>query len=400
MAGLLPLLIGLVGAVLGALLISDTFARLGRSRAAGGAVGAGAGAIGALLFMVPLNFCAFEAERTTLDVALGIGLIAIGMAMVLYPLRRLVQSRWGATETAIAGQSTQGVFKTSTIVPWLLLLPTLIILVLFLYYPSLENFRLSTLLYRLGAPRSNFICLDNFTRLVADPDYGYTVWITLVISAGIVVVGLVLALLVATMAYQPIRGARIYRTLLVWPYAVSPAVAGVIFFFLFHPLVGIINHILEGLLGLKVPWLSDPTIAPITIIVASVWKQLGFNILFYIAGLQNVPADLIEAASIDGANAIQRFIRIVIPLLSPITFFLIITNITFAFFDTFGTIDYLTEGGPSESTNTMIYNIYKVGVQNRDLGKAAAQSIVLFALVIGLTVLQFRTTGRRVNYGG
>jgi sn-glycerol 3-phosphate transport system permease protein len=146
-------------------------------------------------------------------------------------------------------------------------------------------------------------------------------------------------------------------------------------------------------------WQLDPTAARWTVIIASVWKTMGFNILFYIAGLQNVPSDLQEAAAIDGANAVQRFWTVVIPLLSPITFFLIVTNMTYAFFDIFGTIDILTGGGPSQSTSTMIYNIFVTGIQNRNLGAAAAQSIVLFVMVIALTVMQFRVVGRRVNYG-
>ncbi len=145
-------------------------------------------------------------------------------------------------------------------------------------------------------------------------------------------------------------------------------------------------------------WLNDPAAAPWAVIIASVWKLIGYNILFYLAGLQNVPKDLLEAAAIDGANAWQRFVSIVIPLLSPITFFLVITSMTYAFFESFGTIDYLTGGGPVGATTTMMYQIYEVGIVNNDLGKAAAQSIILFVMVIGLTVLQFRTTGERVNY--
>jgi sn-glycerol 3-phosphate transport system permease protein len=151
--------------------------------------------------------------------------------------------------------------------------------------------------------------------------------------------------------------------------------------------------------GVSVPWLNNPAFAPWAVILASVWKSLGFNILFYIAGLQNVRADLLEAASIDGATAWRRFWSITFPMLSPITFFLLITNVTYAVFETFGTIDALTSGGPLGSTTTLMYRIYDIAFTNRDLGKAAAQSIVLFVLVIGFTVLQFRTTARRVTYG-
>jgi sn-glycerol 3-phosphate transport system permease protein len=219
-------------------------------------------------------------------------------------------------------------------------------------------------------------------------------------AAAIVIIGLALGLLIATMAYQPIKGARIYRTLLIWPYAVSPVVAGSIFLLLFNPAGGVINHVLGKLFGLNIPWLNDPNYAPWSVIIASVWKSLGFNILFYIAGLQNVPKDLQESGAIDGANALQRFYHITLPLLSPITFFLIVTNITYAFFETVGTVIYMTGGaGPLGSTNILMWRVYELGVQHGDLGKAAAQSIVLFLMVIGITVLQFRTTGERVTYG-
>ena len=244
-----------------------------------------------------------------------------------------------------------------------------------------------------------FVCVDNFTALI-DPDYFKSVLITLGMSLAIVVIGLALGLLIAMAAYQPVTGARIYRTLLIWPYAISPVVAGIIFSLLFAPAGGIINHFLKDWFGFTVPWLNDPTYAPWAVIIASVWKSLGFNILFYIAGLQNVSKDLVEAAAIDGANAIQRFIRITFPLLSPITFFLIITNTTYAFFETVGTLVYMTGGsGPLGSTNTMMFRIYDVGIRNNDLGNAAAQSIVLFILVIGMTMLQFRTADNRVTYG-
>lgn len=364
----------------------------------GAGIGALAGGAGSLLFMLPLNFCTFEPERTTADALFGVLLISIGMLLLLIPVR-LVALRLLNQLPLLETQATPGAFNTRMWMPLFLLAPTLIILALFIYYPSLDTFRLSTLLTRLGIPRTAFVCVDNFTRLANDASYLNSFVITLVISAAVVFFGLVLALLIATMAYQPIKGAKIYRTLLIWPYAISPVVAGLIFLLLFNPTGGIVNYFLNNLFGLKIPWLNNPTFAPWAVIIASVWKSLGFNILFYIAGLQNVPEDLKEAASIDGANSLQRFFRIVIPMLSPITFFLIITNTTYAFFDTFGTIDYLTGGGPLESTTTLMYRVYEVGIQNNDLGKAAAQSIILFVMVIGLTVIQFRTAGRRVNYG-
>jgi sn-glycerol 3-phosphate transport system permease protein len=395
---ILPL-ITLLPILFGALYLAYFSQRTSRSLLVGGVVGGLAGLAGAQLFMLPLNYCTFDPERDAIDMYFGFFLVAVGTFTAVLVTRQLVQivSSGRGFSALVEGQSTAGTFK-GWLMPWLLLAPTLIILLLFLYYPALDNLRLSTLLARLGTSRTVFVCVDNFTRLISD-DYFRVFLTTFAISFAIVVLGLSISLLIAYMAYQPIRGAAIYRTLLIWPYAISPAVAGIIFFLLFNPTAGIINHGIEQLGGTGLPWLQNPALAPWTIIIASVWKSLGFSILFYIAGLQNVPKDLLEAAAIDGANAVQRFRNIVIPLLSPITFFLVITNITYAFFETFGTIDFLTRGGPAGATTTMIYQIYDIGISDGDLGKGAAQSIVLFVLVIGITYLQFRTSERRVTYG-
>lgn len=391
------IIVGII-ALVGALYLARRFGRFRLSAGLGAVVGAAAGALGALVFMVPLNWCTFDPEISDdLDRAFGILLMGVGAAAVLGAINWLAGNL--AARRGVVGSGTPpGSFK-GWLTPWILLAPTLTVLALFLYYPSLDTFRLSTLLARLGAPRTRFVCVDNFTRLVSDTGYLNSVVTTLFISAAVVIFSLALALLIASLVYLPIKGASIYRTLLIWPYAISPAVAGVIFLLLFNPTGGIINYALDNLLGVQIPWLNNPNAAPWAVIIASIWKSLGYNILFYLAGLQNVSKDLLEAAAIDGANALARFRRIVIPMLSPITFFLVITNMTYAFFETFGTIDYLTGGGPLESTTTMMYSIYVTGVENNDLGKAAAQSIVLFVLVIGFTILQFRTAGQRVTYG-
>jgi len=393
----MPLVILAAAALIGAAIMGVRFQRLKQSVMFGVTLGALSGAAGSLLFMLPLNYCTFEPERKPADFVLGVLLIALGMVIVMVPIYWLV-IRLLQRQPLFASGFLQGAFK-GWLMPIVLLLPTLIILALFLYYPSLDTFRLSTLLARLGARRTVFICVDNFTSLVGDSQYGQAVLTTFGMSIAIVVIGLGLSLLIATMAYLPIKGARIYRTLLIWPYAISPVVAGVIFLLLFNPAGGIVNYFLNGVFGFTIPWLNNPTAAPWAVIIASVWKSLGFNILFYIAGLQNVPKDLIEAGSIDGANALQRFRHIVIPLLSPITFFLIITNMTYAFFESFGTIDALTNGGPLHATSTLMYRIYEVGIQNNDLGKASAQSIILFVMVIGLTLIQFRSADTRITYG-
>jgi sn-glycerol 3-phosphate transport system permease protein len=492
----------LIPGLVGAVFMARVLHQLHRSLALGALIGAFAGGLGSMLFMVPLSYCTFDDGRAFIDHFFGGMLVITGAAMALLFTRWAVRVAFskGGWGTLMAGQSSMGTFK-GRLTPWLLLLPSLVILALFLYYPALDTFRLSVLLARLGTSRTAFVCLDNFTRLT-DPS-GFTLstlglmlipiagflairWIqrqdiwsgfrtnaigaviglialavlvdglgtwvlgvaaimvvmtlqdetsrrpllvytvmsaafvfffthilsevltssyyrvvasTFVISLATVIIGLILALGIAYMAYQPIRGATIYRTLLIWPYAISPPVAGIIFWLIFNPNAGIVNHVIVNLGGERLPWLQSATLAPWTIIIASVWKSMGFNILFYIAGLQNIPNDLVEAAAIDGANAWQRFTNIIIPSLSPITFFLIITNITYAFFDIFGTIDYMTRGGPAGATTVMIYDIYRVGIQQVDLGKGAAQSIVLFALVIGITYIQFRTSGRRVSYG-
>jgi len=395
-----PLLLVLAGAIVGAVVVGYIFSRAAHRGLLGAVIGAGAGALGSLIFMVPLDYCTFEAERKTIDVIFGGVLVGLGVLLVVAPVAwlgwKLLRRESLISATA---QPTQGTFRHWWIaLPFLA--PTLTILLVFLYYPSLETLRLSTMLSRLGARREAFVCVDNYTRLVEGSAYLDVVARTVYMSFFIVVLSMAIGLLIATMAYLPVKGASIYRTLLVWPYAISPAVAGIIFLLMFNPTGGIINYLLYDWFGVRPGWLNDPNLAPWTIIISSVWKSIGFNILFYIAALQNVPVDLIEAGAIDGAGLLRRFWHIVWPLLSPTTFFLLITNLTYAFFDTFATIDYLTPGGgPLQSTTTMMYQVIRVGVNNNDLGKAAAQSVVLFLMVIGITIMSFRTGGRQVTYG-
>lgn len=390
----------IVVALGGALYLALAFRRLQRPVWAGALLGGATAAAGSLIFMGPLRFCTYEYERSALDIGFGMALFALGSIITLTItlwLARLILGRGGGA-AMMASQDTRGTFRGTWLGPTLLLAPTIVILVLFLYYPLLDTFRLSTLLVRLGAPRTIFRCVDNFTELFSGA-YGVVLFNTFLIAIAIVVVGLVLGLAIAYLAYQPVRGANVYRTLLIWPYAISPAIAGIIFFVMFDPVAGVINHFLRtiGLQGLE--WIRDPWLARFAVILTSVWKTLGYNVLFYIAGLQTVPPNLMEAAAIDGANGWQRFRNIVVPALSPITFFLIVTNITYAFFNIFGTIDFLTRGGPAGATSVAIYEIYDIGIRTKDLGPAAAQSLVLFVLVIGVTVLQFRTSGNRVTYG-
>jgi len=304
----------------------------------------------------------------------------------------------------------QAVFRNRWL-PYLLLLPTLIILVLFLYYPILSTFRLS---FYQAAPNGldlTYLGLNNYGRLLTvtiqrtpsgaiqiSGDYMLALVRSLVFAGAVVVGGLATSLAVAVLANQKLRGIRIYRTLLIWPYAISPAIIGIIFLFMFNP-IGVVSYAWTGLFHVRPNWLGDPIVTPLVVILAAIWKNLGYNVIFYLAGLQSVGGDLLEAAAIDGANSWQRFWRIMFPLLSPFTFFLLITNLTYSFFDIFGTIDVLSGPGPNNSTTILIYNLYEDLQINHATGLAAAQSVLLFMLVAGITVLQFRTSQRRVYYG-
>jgi sn-glycerol 3-phosphate transport system permease protein len=300
---------------------------------------------------------------------------------------------------------------TSRVLPWLLLLPSFVILLVFIYYPALQAWVLSLHRSNLFLGTRRFVGLDNFRFMFTGPlAEKYIQVVVQTFAYGFLVVGLGLAMSVvlATLASQPIRGARIYRLLLIWPFALSPAVAGTIFLFMFNPDIGSVNQVLDTLFGIKPRWLDTPTLAFSLVVVASVWKNLGYNIVFYLAALQNVPKELNEAAAIDGAGPIQRFFRITLPMLSPMTFFLLFTNLTFAFFESFGLIDIVTKGGPigpapvdaAGITTTMIYQVTLDGFGgsgNTGLAAALGNIILFFTAII--TFLQFRYGGRRVQYG-
>ena len=245
-----------------------------------------------------------------------------------------------------------------------------------------------------------FVGTRNYMRLFTSPDYLRSVWTTILFAAGVVLLGLSISLAIAVLANRKVRGARVYRIALIWPYALSPAVAGTIWLFLFNPTAGVANYILGKTIGIQPDWVTNPYLAITLVITAAVWKNLGYNIVFFLAGLQNVPGEIVEAAKVDGAGPWRCFWKITFPLLSPTTFFLLIMNIIYAFFGTFGLIDVLTKGGPANATNILIYNLYRDAFQNNKWGMGAAQSVILFIMVIGLTLLQFRTTGRKVYYGG
>jgi sn-glycerol 3-phosphate transport system permease protein len=303
------------------------------------------------------------------------------------------------------------VFK-SRLLPWLLLLPSMIILLLFAYYPAVQSVFASFYRTNLLLGTRKFIGVENFVALFTGPfapAYLQVLGQSLLLSSCVVVFGLAISLMLAVLSNQPIRGARIYRLLLIWPFALSPAIAGVVFSFMFNPEVGLVNQILNNVFGIKPRWLDTPILAFILVVSAAIWKNIGYNIVFYLAALQNIPKELSEAAEIDGATGIQRFFSITFPMLSPMTFFLVFTNLTYSFFDTFGLIDVLTKGGPigpdpfnnAGLTTNLAYKLVQDGFTGSgNVGFAATQSIVLLFIVIVFTVLQFRYGNRNVHYGG
>jgi len=284
--------------------------------------------------------------------------------------------------------------------PLLILLPTLLICGMFLYYPVAQSFSWSLLRSAFMGLRTLYVGTQNYVRLFTSSAYLHSLWISIVFAAGIVILGLSSSLAIALVANRKVRGARIYRTALIWPYALSPAVAGTIWLFLFNPTAGVVNFVLERTIGISPDWVTSRSLAILLVVTAAVWKNLGYNIVFFLAGLQNVPGQVIEAARIDGAGAWRCFWRITLPLLSPTAFFLLIMNIIYAFFGVFGLIDVLTKGGPAGATNILIYNLYRDAFMHNKWGMAATQSVILFIMVVGFTLLQFRTTGRKVHYGG
>jgi sn-glycerol 3-phosphate transport system permease protein len=281
--------------------------------------------------------------------------------------------------------------------PYALLAPQLAITFIFFYWPAAQAVRQSFLVEDAFGLSTEFVWFENYAHLFSDPSYYRTLWTTTVFSTAVTLTSLSVALLLAVMADREIKGGTGYRTLLIWPYAVAPAVAGVLWIFMLDPSLGIIAH---GLRRLGVDWNPrlNGTHAMTQVVLASSWKQISYNFLFFLAGLQAIPKSVIEAAAIDGARPWRRFWTIILPLLSPTTFFLIVVNIVYAFFETFGTIDAMTGGGPAKATETLVYKVYADGRLGGDLGGSAAQSVILMAIVIGLTAVQFRFVERKVTY--
>ena len=283
------------------------------------------------------------------------------------------------------------------VLPYLLVAPQLIITLVFFIWPAAQAILQSVLLEDAFGLSTQFVWFENFARLFGDPNYLNASRVTVVFAVATATLSMSLGLLLATMADRILKGATGYRTLLLSPYAVAPAVAGVLWLFLFNPVVGIVAYFLRGL-GYTWNHQLNGGQALLLVIIAAAWKQISYNFLFFLAGLQAIPLSVVEAAAVDGAGPGTRFWRIIFPLLSPTTFFLVVVNVVYAFIETFGIIHTVTSGGPAKATETLVYKVFNDGFIGLDLGGSAAQSVVLMTIVIGLTVVQFRYLERRVQY--
>lgn len=281
--------------------------------------------------------------------------------------------------------------------PWVLLAPQVVVIAIFFFWPAGQALVQSFQQQDAFGMSVEWVGLLNFERLWADQSYLASFKTTAVFSVLVAGFGLTLALILAVFADRVLRGAAVYKLLLIWPYAVAPAVAGVLWLFMFAPSIGIVSFALRSL-GIEWNHLLNSAQAMTLIVIAAVWKQISYNFLFFLAGLQSIPKSLIEAAAIDGAGPWRRFWTIIFPLLTPVTFFLLVINVVYAFFDTFAIIDAVTEGGPGKDTAILVYKVYYDGFKALDLGGSAAQSVVLMVIVVALTVVQFRYVERKVNY--
>ena len=284
------------------------------------------------------------------------------------------------------------------VLPYLLLAPQLAITLVFFYWPASQALYQSMLREDPFGLRSTFVWFDNFKHVLSDPNYLNSLRVTAVFSLSTALVSMAVALLLAVMADRAVRGRGIYRTLLIWPYAVAPAIAGMLWLFLFNPSIGTLA-VLVRRLGFAWDPLLNSTDAMLLVVAAASWKQISYNFLFFVAGLQAIPKSLIEAAAIDGARPLKRFWTIVFPLLAPTTFFLLVISTVYAFFDTFGIIHAVTSGGPGKATETLVYKVYNDGFVNLIMGDSAAQSVILMVIVIALTAFQFRFVEKKVHYG-
>jgi sn-glycerol 3-phosphate transport system permease protein len=288
-------------------------------------------------------------------------------------------------------------FFRSRWLPYALVAPQLAITIIFFFWPAGQALYQSVLMQDAFGSNVEFVGLENFRTLFNDPGYLASFRVTAVFSVLVAGFGLAISLVLAVFADRLLRGASTFKTLLIWPYAVAPAIAGVLWLFMFNPTLGVVAHWLNNA-GVHWDFLLNGRQALLLLVMAAVWKQISYNFVFFLAGLQAIPKSLIEAAAIDGAGPGRRFWTIVFPLLSPTTFFLLVVNIVYAFFDTFAIVDAVTQGGPGQETSILVYKLYHDGFKALDFGGSAAQSVVLMAIVVTLTVAQFRFIERKVNY--
>lgn len=405
----------------------------GRGLLQGLGLGVIAGFLATQITMIPIEYCVLDPENhmfftvsflgqtTQVNAVLLITVVVVAVVAwaVLLGLTQILRQWMTKKRLFPYPETTPGMFSRHWVQPWVFIAPTVIGVAVFTYLPAVQNFILGTRLARRGVENTRFICIDNFAVLLTNAlqdahyyilsdgflfgaenaEYLSVLAISFFFSALVVVLASVLGISIALLAYQKIKGASVYRTLLIWPYAISGVVVGIVFQMLLGN-AGIVNHVIQGFGGPEVPFLLDQNMARFSVVLAATWSTLAFNILIYIAALQAVPKELLEAASLDGANAWRRFWNITLPMISPYTFFVVFINLNYTFFDLFGLIDSLTHGGPANATTNMVVDIIQTGVAARDIGKAAAASIVLLFIVIGLAFVQYRVMGRRVTYGG
>ncbi len=283
-------------------------------------------------------------------------------------------------------------------IPYLFLLPTFVIIILFIYFPAFNSFYLSFFKVSVFGNRKLFVWFDNYVELFSDPKFLNSFKFTLVFTFTTVFVSIFLSFFIALLLNQKVPGVRIFRTLIFAPYAVSTAVAGALWGFLLNPVVGHVNYLMARLFGIQVNWVTTAPYAAYAVIIAAIWKTLPFNIIFYIAGLQSIPDELIEAGKLDGASVWKRIWKIIFPLLSPITYYLIIMSIISAMFQSFAIIDVMTRGGPGDYTTNIIYKIYLDGFRFSKTGPASAQSVILFLIMVVVTMIYFKLGRKSVHY--
>jgi sn-glycerol 3-phosphate transport system permease protein len=280
----------------------------------------------------------------------------------------------------------------------LLLLPTIVISIVFLYYPAVRAVRLSFFDASFG--QASYHGIEHYARLAASADYRFSILITVLFAVVVVAGVMVFSLLVTFLIHEVDYGQSVYLISAIWPYALPPAVAGLIFMFLSHPTLGVFTGVVESATGYDIDWFSNGRQAFVVVTIAAIWKQVGYNVIFMIASMNNIPDSLTETARLDGVNRLTRLARIYVPIMSPTLFFLVIMNTIYAFFGTFAFVDLMTDGGPAGATNILIFDLYRTAFQFYEFGYASAKSVVLFVVVGGLMYVQFRLTDEYSHYGG